>query len=254
VRKIICITLLLWLTPQLLRSQTIATDRPGFTDAVTAVDKGTLQIESGFLRSFGVIPDGSWENISWNNTSLRYGIFQNTELRVFANISQVNLNHPRIDYARQDGLNPVKAGFKTELVEGYNQKPSISVIGHLNIPTDSGRILPDMHLVFHHQVDPKLSINYMLGLNWLQPDLTTLQWTFKLQQSINEHWAFYGELYGSRNPEVNQQSMDGGLSFMANENLQFDLFGGLGMNREAPDWLVGFGFGWRLKNFMTREQ
>ena len=80
-KKLIGATLIL-LTTSLSYSQTndnpeIITDRPDQTESANTVPKNTLQLETGFIME----QNGDIKNYAYNTSLLRYGLFDNFELR-----------------------------------------------------------------------------------------------------------------------------------------------------------------------------
>jgi len=234
----------------------ISTDRPGFTDAVEAVPKGTVQIETGVFANGGRLPQRNQFQIHYNTTSVRLGLFESTELRIMSGVYQSYLQYDNdaIESLLVDN-NPLRIGLKSELIKGKEFTPSLAFSSHVNIPWNSGILMPDMQFVFSYPVDNEITIVSMMGLHWLTPEHTTFTWTFKIGTSLSESWSLFGELYGDRNSLTTSQSIDGGFTWTKNGNFQLDFGGGLGMSREAHDWYGSFGLSLMLEQLLkcTKE-
>ena len=228
------------------QDERISTARPGFTDAVEAVPKGIIQIETGLFTNGGKLSGGDQYKLQYNTTAVRIGVFEYTELQIAGGISQAFFKGTGIDSS--DGLlsDPIRIGFKSELLKGEGYKPSLAFGSHVNISTDTSLYRPDMQMIFSYPVDEQVTVASMIGLNWLTPNYSTFTWTFKIGINLSQKWAMFGELYGYRNGLIATQAIDGGFLWN-NGTFQIDFGGGLGMSREASDWFGNIGLSLMLK-------
>lgn len=233
------------------QNKPLNTDRPGFTDAYNTVERSGLQFESGMFVNAGRTPGHTIKHVNWNTSSLRFGAFQRTELRLLGGLNQTFIENGARSTSELAFTNP-RFGLKTEILSAYDLIPSIAFSSHLQFPTDSGSVRPDMSLIFNHVVDPKIAVSYMFTLDWWQMDQTTFNWTFKITYGESD-WALFAEMYGSQNELQSFQALDAGTTWKWKEDLQFDLGAGIGMSREAPDWYASLGLSFLLRNLHEVE-
>jgi hypothetical protein len=249
----------------------IETDRPDFTESPNVVPKGALQVETGFIwendeQSFiglGVLNNLSEKNITVNTTLLRYGLTDNIELRFNTSFSN---NREILNSAftgGQDfttdrvGFSSSFVGFKTNLYK--NNKVSIGFLGHIYIPelasgdfvkAGGQKIAPEFLIPLTYDITDKFGIAVQYGLTWdgFSPNPTT-SYTLALGYGITEKLSAYVEPYGfltNNGEEVHL--INGGFTYLINDNFQLDLTGGFGLNEPAPDNFINCGASFLLFN------
>jgi hypothetical protein len=252
----------------------IETDRPNFTASPNVVPKGALQIETGFVWEndkqslAGIVsaPKGSvitFRNLTVNTTLLRFGLTDNIELRF--NTSFNNNREIFSDgFSSQDNVTKSKGfstsfiGFKTNLYK--NDKLSIGFLGHLYIPElTSGdftrensllNVAPEFLIPLTYEITDRFGVALQYGLTWDGATANpTFTYTLALGYSITDKLSFYLEPYGfiiDKGEEIH--SINGGFTYLINNNFQVDLTGGLGLNESAPDNFVNCGASFLLFN------
>ena len=131
---------------------TVVPDRPGFVWGAEVTPIHKVAWDNGF--SFESMPDGT-RSITLNSTSLRYGIFENVELRVGTDFVLYN------DNATADmvfGVAPLTVGAKMKLYESSNFLPSVGILTELKSPHVGtkdllpSRLAPALYLLFEHSI------------------------------------------------------------------------------------------------------
>jgi hypothetical protein len=67
-----------------------------------------------------------------------------------------------------------------------------------------------------------------------------------LTERIGAYVEFFGDVGMSASGEAH--SFDGGFTYLLRENLQLDLFAGVGLSDDADDWFAGTGVSFRFPN------
>ncbi|MDB4160978.1 transporter [Bacteroidia bacterium] len=253
----------------------IETDRPDFTESPNVVPKGALQIETGFIlendeRNFCGTTETN-RNITVNTTLLRFGLSERVELRFnWANsISNVGVEtnptvalcNENIGNYRRDtsfsGFSTSFIGFKTNLYK--NDRLSIGFLGHLYIPElatgdfskiKGQKIAPEFLVPLTYDITSRFGIAIQYGLSWdgFTPNPTT-SYTLALGYGLTEKLSFYVEPYGFlTNAGEELHLINGGFTYLINDDFQIDLTGGFGLNEAAPDNFVNCGASFLLFN------
>ena len=79
--------------------------------------------------------------------------------------------------------------------------------------------------------------------------LSSWLYTASLGITISDLVGAYVEFFGSIPASQSggpANFFDGGFTFLPRHNLQFSIFGGVGLSKAAPDWFGGIGLTFRL--------
>jgi hypothetical protein len=253
----------------------IETDRPDFTESPNVVPKGALQIETGFILENDYSAKEqrnckiqlSERNFTVNTTLLRYGLTKNIELRLNTNYSISKVGKMNdiliLDSTHNPNLDDIKGfqspfiGFKTNLYK--NDKLSIGFLGHLYIPelasvdfmkANGQKIAPEFLIPLTYDITDKFGIAVQYGLTWdgFTPNPTT-SYTLALGYSITDKLSAYVEPYGFLTNNGDELHLiNGGFTYLINDDFQVDLTGGFGLNEAAPDNFVNCGASFLLFN------
>lgn len=228
-------------------SQTpIQLDRPDQTECPFIVPRGFIQAENGI----------TFENTNKKNQSLAYpstlwklGISKNFELRLITELVSAKADNETIT-----GITPITVGFKVNIAEEKGLIPTISFIGHLTVPNvatkdfDINYYAPAYRFTMQHTLSKRFSLAYNLGTEWdgETPEPTFL-YTLTTGFAITEKIGSYIEIYGfiPQNQSIDNR-MDGGLTYLINNNIMIDISGGIGITENAPKHYFSLGFSYRF--------
>jgi hypothetical protein len=228
-------------------SQTIATDRPSFTNSSIVVPLGSLQLENGFLETYNQgqnVVDGP-------ETLLRFGIATKTELRFTV---------PDYFYNTSSGGGP-GSGFG-DMVIGVKQQfgPTpggfdVSATLFVSFPTgaknvSSGGYDPGLQVAWSHSLLSKWTAAGMLAMYWPtqgQSRNPTGQATILLDRQVTGRWDAYIE-YAGNFPTRNgtRQILDVGASLKITKAQQLDFHFGESLTGTANRF-VGIGYSFRFQ-------
>lgn len=228
------------------------TERPDETEAPRLVSKGFLQVETGFFyKEFS--GDVSEDLTRGYNTSLlRYGLLENLELRIGADLinREENFNGPEAQ--NSTGLTPLMLGAKIGITEENGALPEIGFMGHLHLPFIAARdyrpetVGVDFRFAFTHSFSDA-DLTYNVGAQWLEdsPEATFI-YTISYGFAITENLGAFAELYGEL-PEDDSADYfwDAGITYNLRRNIQLDAFVGSGFNNSQKIYL-GAGISFRI--------
>lgn len=233
--------------------ESIITDRPNFTEAVSTVGKDVAQIESGYT----FYKNGDAQAHSWGEPLLRYGILYNwLELRIglvplteFAGTSSIS--YP--------GNNDVYLGTKLALTRQEGLFPKTSVIGQCIVPAGFGSVpgntlLPGVNYLYGWDITDKLWIS---GSSQIDRAAETGRDQYvEFAQSANakldltDEISSYVELFSLMPHGASEKKpeyyFDTGLQYLITKDLQADMRIGTGLNTEADDLFAGAGLSMRF--------
>jgi Putative MetA-pathway of phenol degradation len=226
----------------------IQLDRPDQTECPFIVPIGYIQAENGL----------TFENANKINQSLAYpstlwklGISKNFELRLITELVSV-----QTDKETTTGITPITVGFKVNITEEKGLIPTTSFIGHLTVPNvamkafDINYYAPAYRFTMQHTLSRKLTLAYNLGTEWngITPEPTFL-YTLTTGFTITEKIGSYIEIYGFLPQKQSiDNRIDGGLTYLINNNMMFDISGGVGITENAPNHYLSLGFSYRFNS------
>jgi hypothetical protein len=236
----------------------LATDRPDFTEASSVVGRGVLQIETGYTY-FHDDEDGTRTTThSLPETLFRYGVSDNVELRLVWNYFWEETSDA-VSNARRDGADDLVVGAKFALTSQEGLRPESALIVDMSTPTGG------LAFTNHHC---ELGTNYLYG--WDLPNDTSIAGSFgystgtdapgansdfdrhnifhasvthgfPLAESLNMYIEYFGLYYDGLSEGRPENYIDSGITYLPNNNVQFDVRVGVGLNEAAVDYFAGPG-------------
>lgn len=226
----------------------ILTDRPDQTETPFTVPKNRFQMETGFL-----LEQTNSETKSFLHPSIlfKFGLSNNFELGLITEFATIRTNSDNVS-----GLSPVTLRFKENIAQEHGLIPATSFIGYLSVPYFASKnfqatyFAPAFRFTLQHTLSPRLSLGYNLGAQWdgetAEP---TFIYTLTTGYSITNKIGTFVELYGFA-PQKSKADhrVDGGFNYLVCENMLFDISAGLGISNNVPEYFLGTGFSFRLKD------
>jgi hypothetical protein len=117
----------------------LVTDRPDQTESSVVVPRKSLQIETGISLTNDEAEGAESRTISLASTLLRYGLFENAELRVGVNYDLLRVSQAIGDTSLQ-GFTPVDIGTKVYISEEDGFLPELALIASLTMPYGVRRV------------------------------------------------------------------------------------------------------------------
>lgn len=242
--KILYLTLIVSNSIYSQTTEPIQADRPDQTETPAIVPKGMFQTETGFTFQKN---DAFSKSNSLPSTLWKYGVNENFELRLITEFLSEEINNEKLN-----GLTPIYVGFKVKLTEEKGIIPKTSFIAHIGLPNAASKryktdyFAPEFRFVMQHTLSEKMSFSYNLGAEWDGFTVeSTFIYTYAIGYSISDKLGSYIEIFGfiPQNTKSNH-SIDGGITYLINNNFMVDLSSGFGISKNAPDcyWALGFSF------------
>jgi Putative MetA-pathway of phenol degradation len=230
----------------------IETDRPDQTECPFTVPKKWLQFEAGTNAQKNT---ASVKEYLHPTLLTKYGISKKFELRIITTV-QTGIYTLQPGYTvTTKGLLPVEIGGKISLWEEKKLLPKTSLIFHAAFPKlasktyNADKLAPNFRFTMQNTLSKNIALGYNLGAEW-DGFTNTATWiyTFAPGFNLSEKWYAYIEAFGFiTKGEAPQHSLDAGIAYFITDNLKFDLSGGPGISKNAPQRYIALGASFRFK-------
>jgi hypothetical protein len=227
----------------------IQTDRPDQTESPSITPVNQMQMEIGFVYEKTAL---ELNNFTHPNILTKFGISNRLELRLVTDIGTYSLN-TQGKKIQQTTLNPTLIGCKVNIFQEKNYLPKTSLILHVGLPAIASKEYTDNNVfntfrfLMQHTLNEKVSLSYNLGIEWdgSTPNATGI-YTLALGYALSKKLGSFIELYGFATQYVaTMHQYDMGFTYLLSKDMQFDVSGGIGLNKIAPDYFVSCGFSFR---------
>ena len=233
--------------PEAADRATLATDRPDFTEASNTVGLGHLQLELGYTYSF--VEDGAerTSSQSFPETLFRIGMFRDWfELRIGWTALQQTSRLPGIRRSNS-GSDDLYLGAKLALTQQEGWLPEMALIPQAFVPIgedffSSNEFLPGLNWIYAWEINDWLSIagstqgNRAIDSN--EASYLEIAQSMTAAVSLTDRVGWYTEWFGlfPNSPSDDTKPahfLNGGLTYLINDNLQYDVRAGLGSKPTA---------------------
>ncbi len=235
-------------------------DRPDFTESATTVGQGVFQIEFGY--TFGLDGDGTKvHSHSLGEPLLRAGLLADRlEVRVAAS--------PMWRRTDPDGGAPtgdlwvedLYLGIKLALTEQSGILPAIAILPQTTLPTGGtefsiDRALPGVNLVYGWDITEIMSLAAGTQVNRAAGDSgdTHPEWAQSVSGvfGLGARHGLYAEWFAFFHAEPAatwaEHYFNSGVTWLATNDLQWDVRAGFGLNDAAEDIFFGTGVSVRIR-------
>lgn len=246
--------------------QAMVADRPDFTEATSTVGYGVFQFEFGY--TFGVDDADGVTTLahSYGEPLLRVGFLADQlEFRVGASAATLS-TESNGQTAAESGLEDLYLGVKLAFAEQRGAFPAMAILPQVTLATGSGafsagRSLPGVNFLYSWDFTEAVSLAGSTQVNAAVGDQNQdyREWAQSLScgVALGERGGLYGEWYAfvpsgydapaGRAGKSTEHYVNSGLTWLANEDLQWDIRVGLGLNDAAEDLYVGAGVVFRVR-------
>lgn len=234
---------------------TIITDRPDVTESPLNVPKHYLQLETGAAYQKFTEEDVTFQNYTNNTFLLRYGLFDNLELRLTGSYLKHNLKTKDIITTIADGYPPLQLGIKMPITKNRQAKTTAGFIGHVDLSfTASEDFEPrttGSNFVFAvaHELGKNSSLSYNFGGVWRGDIRNDINYIYSIAYgySITDKLGAYAELFGELEPSSEFYHLwDAGLTYLITNNFQVDATIGKNINQQLNTTFFSGGFSYRI--------
>tara|TARA_R110001592_G_scaffold360963_1_gene670417 strand:- start:4594 stop:5247 length:654 start_codon:yes stop_codon:yes gene_type:complete len=215
-----------------------------------------VQLELGYTYIFDDDGTTSTKSHSYPEPLLRYGIL--AEWLEF----RLGWNYPSEEIAEMDisGSEDLYLGFKIGLTPQECILPEMALIPQMTVPTGAdeftaGEVLPGLNWIYSWEINDFISTAGSTQLNRASDEGTgnaytewAQSWTigYSLTEKVGaytEWFAFFPQSADTAKPEY---YFNGGFTYLINNNVQWDIRAGLGLNEAADDFFFGTGLSIRF--------
>ena len=239
----------------------LVTDRPDFTEASSTVGKGVAQLEFGYTYTSNSDDGKSTRSHTMGEYLLRYGIVEDwLELRVgLFPVQEKNVSMGTSNTTT--GTEDLYLGFKIALTAQDGWKPEMAIIPQMTIPTGSNHFSNDetllgLNWIYSWEINDFISTGGSTQVNRALDETTASSyyewaqsWTiaYTLTERLGAYTEWYGLFPNGAQTDQTQHYANGGFTYLINNDVQFDVRAGYGLNHAADDYFVGTGLSIRLQ-------
>lgn len=224
----------------------IEADRPDQTETPAIVPSGMFQVEIGFTYQK---KSSEYKVFSLPSLLWKYGVNENFELRLIT-----EFNYEKFYKETQSGFSSVLIGFKAKLSDEKGIVPKTSFIAHISLPNVASTkyknnfIAPEFRFAMQHTLSDKFALSYNLGFEWDgATPASSFVYTMTTGYSINQKLGCYAEIFGhAPQNQTAYHNLDGGLTYLINNNFMLDLSSGVRITDNAPDHYLSLGCSFRI--------
>lgn len=235
----------------------LVTDRPDFTEASSTVGRGIAQLEMGYTYTFDDDGTTTTKSHSYPEPLLRYGILDDwLELRI-----GWNYLHEEVAGVSVSGSEDLYLGFKIGLTPQEGILPEMALIPQMTVPTGASAFtadeaLPGLNWIYGWEVNDFISTAGSTQFNRAIDDGTgnaytewAQSWTigYSLADRVGAYTEYFGLYPTSADTALPEHYFNGGFTFLINDDIQFDVRAGTGLNDAADDYFAGTGLSIRFQ-------
>lgn len=227
----------------------LVSDRPDFTESAETITPGRIQYEGGYTLYSVDIGMIEVRGHGFGEVLMRIGAGEDWEVRVGLNsVGRVTVDGEEV----ASGLEDSYLGAKYKLREQDGSIPTTALLFGTTVPTGSedfsvDRPQPDATLAMAWDLTDRFSLGSNLGLAYAYEEGHHYEqaWgTVSLGMAVSDAFGLYLEWFGFTQ-EVRDGPgtayLDGGLTFLLTEDVQFDVRYGRAVGSEDEEYFLGAG-------------
>jgi hypothetical protein len=240
----------------------LVTDRPDFTEASVTVGYGVAQLETGYTYTYDDTATESTRSHSYPETLLRVGTLAEWfELRAAWNYAEERTNEFGVGSDNASGAEDLYLGVKLALTPQECILPETALVLQMTVPTGSSEftadeVLPGFNYLYGWDINDKWSTGASTQLNRAVDDETgdayvefAQSWT--INRTLTDRVTAYTEWFvlvpSSADTNHTEHYFNGGFSVRLNDDIQWDVRAGVGLNQAADDFFTGTGLSFRFR-------
>ena len=232
----------------------LASDRPDFTEASSAVGRGVSQLEMGYTYSYD---DGNGARVSshsYPETLLRQGFLTDwLELRFGWNQGS-EASELGGTFTSASGSEDLYLGVKLGLTAQQGIWPEMSIMPQMTVPLGSvfstDRVLPGVNWLYGWEITDFIntggSTQFNLSIDGLTADEYVeyaQSWTigYSLAENVGAYTEWFVLVPAGAETARTEHYLDAGVTYNWSNNLQFDVRIGKGVSAAATNYFTGVG-------------
>ena len=242
------------------RGQALVADRPDFTEATSTVGLGVFQLELGYTLASDTDGKFMTRAHSYGEPLLRVGVLsERLELRAGTSVvTDVDNASPR--GVTTSGLEDLYLGAKIALSGQRGAFPATAILPQVTVPTgtgafSAGQTLPGVNFLYSWELNERLSLAGSTQVNAAVADddgdyrewAQSLSWGIAMGQRSGLYAEWYAFVPSGLERGRSEHYLNSGLTWLAHDDLQWDVRVGVGLNDAAEDMYVGAGMVFRVR-------
>lgn len=247
-------------------SEPLVTDRPDFTESTETIPPGHVQLELGYTFTVDRESDVRVRDHTAPELLLRIGVHDRVELRLgwegyawfdaeFEDRTPGGRRVTRDDH--EEGANDLSIGFKVKLAEQNGWVPHLGILGGITVPSGSaeltsGDVDPSLVLAWAYDLTDRFGIAGNLGVGAPTEEgdrffqaTGSIAAAISITDRVGTYVEYFG-IYPNAEHADCAHTVNGGVTYLINNDLQLDWRIGVGLNEEADDFFTGVGLSWRF--------
>ncbi|MCI0334429.1 MAG: transporter [Planctomycetes bacterium] len=237
----------------------LVTDRPDFTESSVTVGYGVVQLETGYTFTYDSAGDDRTRSHSFPESLLRVGMFAEwfefrIEWNYFDEETEIGGVEDSVSGAEDLGL-----GMKIALTPQECLLPETAIILQMTVPSGSSEltadeVLPGFNYLYSWEINDEWSTGGSTAINNAIDDVTFDSYSeFSQSWTVGHSWSdrvgSYVEWFviAPTSADTNrvENYFNGGFTVLFNNDLQWDIRAGVGLNSAADDFFTGTGLSFR---------
>lgn len=246
----------------------IETERHDFTQSVKTVGKGVGQFEFGYLYTYKDQDDEISQTHATPELVFRYGVTDRIEVAMRFNYVWRFFGSEE-DIGNEDSAEDMRLGVKFETSEQDDWLPQTAIDVRMTVPTGgnswtTNKVEVGTKLIYAWELAERVELSGSTGLgtNGIgnvafqeaghgQGDdfviwFTSVALGFPLSEEMEAYVEYYGLWSDGFSNEVVQNYFNIGIDFLITDDYVLDFRIGKGLSRDAEDFFVGVGGGYRF--------
>jgi hypothetical protein len=239
----------------------LITDRPDFTESSVTVGYGVAQLEMGYTFTYDSANGDRTRSHSFPETLLRLGTLAEWfEFRIDWNFADETTEIGGIEDSIS-GAEDLGLGIKLALTPQECLLPETAIIFQMTVPSGSSdvtadEVLPGFNYLYGWDINDEWSTGGSTGINRSIDEGTLdafleLSQSWTVNRSLGENAGSFAEWFvlgahsgDSIRPE---HYFNGGFTYRFNNDIQWDIRAGVGLNDAADDFFAGTGLALRYR-------
>ncbi|MEX2306738.1 MAG: transporter [Pirellulales bacterium] len=237
----------------------LVTDRPDFTESSVTVGYGVAQLETGYTFTYNNDGDETLRSHSFPEALLRVGIFAEwLELRVDWNYLEEDTEDGGVDESAA-GAEDLGLGIKLALTPQECLLPETAIILQMTVPSGSSdftadEVMPAVAYLYSWEINDNWSTGGLSAAHRAKDEVTDdayvlLHQSWTVVRSLTDRVGAFTEWFvlapTSADTDHVEHYVNGGFTVLLNDDLQWDVRAGLGLNDDADDFFTGTGVSFR---------
>ena len=231
----------------------LESDRPDFTEGTQTIQSGRYQFELGYTFTKDDEDAVRVEEHVDPEILARIGLIEDLELRLaWSGYTSLEVNG-----SRDEGVTDLSVGFKHRMYRAEGFRPDLSFIAELNVPVGSSFTTSDElefagKLLWAYPLEPisvagNINFGTPIGEDGRYLEISnSLALGVSLSERIGTYLEYFGFYPVEDVVETTLHFLNGGFTYSLNENVQFDIRAGFGLNDPAAGFFTGAGLVFRM--------